>query len=108
MISRELAHLAGEARGAVGEENLDLGEAAGIEEELARAGIAVRVFRPEVELELPAERDPRRLAAPARLHERPLERREPAEGSEGPRRRVLLEPPSECRFAASIVSTGEA
>ena len=99
MISRELAHLAGEARGAVGEENLDLGEAAGIEKQLPRGRIARRVLGPEGEVELPAERHPRRLAAPARLHELAFQRQETVEGRHALRGLLLLEPGGELELA---------
>src|SRR5205807_4977639 len=64
----ELAHLAGEEGGPVGEEDLGLAQAAQMEEEVAGAGVAGGVLVGEVQVEI-AERDPGGLAAPAGLEE---------------------------------------
>src|SRR2546423_3040868 len=73
VVPGQLAGLAREAGRAVGKEQLGLAHAAGIEQELARRGIARRVLRSDPHVEL-AERDPGGLAAPARLDELALER----------------------------------
>src|SRR5687767_14819173 len=91
VVPRELAHLAREARGAVGKEDLHLGEAARVEEELAGGRIAVRVLGPEAQLELEAHRHPGGFPAPACLHELAREGEEPAQHGDRQRRRLLLE-----------------
>src|SRR5688572_28333793 len=58
VVARQLAHIAGEAGRPVREEDLDLREAAGVEEDLTGRRVAVGVLRAEVELELPAHRHP--------------------------------------------------
>src|SRR6202030_1254427 len=64
MISGELADLAGEVHAAIGEQNLGLADAAGIEDDLARRRIAGVVLKAQPEIEL-AERNPAAFAAPA-------------------------------------------
>src|SRR6187551_3127295 len=91
MVASELAHLAREARRSVREEDLDLGDPAGVEEQLARGGVGIRVLRTEPELEFEAHRHPRRLAAPAGLHELAFERQQAADDRDRLRRRLLLE-----------------
>src|ERR1044072_310545 len=99
MVAGELPHLAREARRAVREENLDLRETPGVEEELARGRVRVRVLRIQFEVELEAHGDPGGLAAPARLDELALEREEPAQGSDRIRGRLLLEARLRLAFA---------
>src|SRR6266581_3822367 len=98
VVARELAHLAPENRRAVGKEDLGLADASRVEQQLPRRGMAgvVLVTEPEVEL---AERDPGRLAAPARLDELGLEREHVLEGVARLRRRLGLQPGDEAEVA---------
>src|SRR5262249_23780375 len=66
VVARELPQFAGEAACAVGEEDLRLAVAAGVEKNLARRGMAGVILIADVELEV-AERNPAGLAAPARM-----------------------------------------
>src|SRR5690606_25614997 len=68
MVAGELAQLAGEVRRAIGEEDLRLAVATGVEEDLARSGVAGGILEADVEAEV-AQRDPARLAAPPRVDE---------------------------------------
>src|SRR5712692_9564362 len=68
VIAGELADLAGETGRAVREEDLGLAEAAGIEQDLAGRGMAGMVLIADAEVVV-AERDPARLAAPARVND---------------------------------------
>src|SRR5260370_10130388 len=68
VVAGEAAELAGEGAGAVGEENLGLAVAAGVEEDLARRGVARGVLPGHVEVEA-AQRNPTGFAAPARVDE---------------------------------------
>src|SRR5687767_5384512 len=99
MVPGELPHLAGEARRSVGEEDLDLREPTRVEQELAGRRIARCVFGADPEVELPAERNPRRLAAPARLHELVLEREQTTQRRNSLGRLLLLEPCREAEIA---------
>src|SRR5713226_6831367 len=63
VIARELPHLAREKARPVGEEDLHLGDAAGIHEHLPRRGMAGVVLEVNPQALL-AHRHPRRLAAP--------------------------------------------
>jgi len=58
VVARELSGLAREAGLAVGEEDLGLADAAGVEEDLARPGVARRILEADAEVEV-AERDSR-------------------------------------------------
>jgi hypothetical protein len=66
MVTGELSDLAGEADAAIGEEDLGLADAAGVEQELARRRIARGILVAEAEVEI-AERDRARLAAPSHM-----------------------------------------
>src|SRR5688572_15117686 len=68
VIARELADLAGEKARAIREEDLHLGDAAWIDEDLARGRMAGVVLEVHSE-SLLAHRDPGGLAAPANVHE---------------------------------------
>src|SRR6266508_2563858 len=99
MVSGQLSHLAREERGAVREEDLDLRQPARVEQELAGAGVRSRVLRADRQLELPAQRDPGCLAAPARLDELALQREQPAQGGDRVRSFLFLEPGPELEVA---------
>ena len=107
VVAGELAHLAREAGRPVWEEDLDLREAAGIEEELARRGIAVRVLRADAKVELEAHGHPGGLAAPARLHELAAQRQQGAERGDRLRRGALLEARREAEAAGGDGEHGE-
>jgi hypothetical protein len=88
MVAGELSDLAGEADAAIGEQDLGLADAAGVEEELARRRIARGILIAEAEVEI-AEPDPARLAAPSHMDQVLLVRqlaREFVAGARGPRR----------------------
>src|SRR5215211_1571172 len=95
MVACELAHPAREAGGPVREEDLDLGETARVEQQLACGWVGVCVLRAEAEaeakVELEAHRYPGRLAAPACLYEPALEREQSSQDGDRPGRRLLLE-----------------
>ena len=57
MVAGELSDLAGEADAAIGEQDLGLADAAGVEEDLARRRIARGILIAEAEVEI-AELDP--------------------------------------------------
>src|SRR5215208_3351087 len=82
VVARELSHLAGEQRAAVGEEDLRLAVAAGVEEDLARRGMARVVLEAEPRAHV-AERDPGRLAAPAHVDDLLAEGQQGLEGLAG-------------------------
>ncbi len=90
MVAGELAHLAGEMHAAIGEQDLGLADAAGIEDDLARRRIAGVVLVGDAEIEI-AERHPDALAAPAHVDRLALERHRLAEG--GDRLRRAAAPP---------------
>src|SRR6516165_9949996 len=90
MIARELADLAGEMNAAIGQENLGLADAAGIENDLAGCGVAGVVFKTHAEIEI-AERHPYALAAPTHMDRLALERHRPAESGAGLGRQFLFE-----------------
>src|SRR5262245_20690531 len=94
VIAGQLADLAGEARAAVGEQDLRLADAAGIEEELAGGRVARVVLVTEPEVALP-ERHPGGLAAPARLDQPLAPRQQLQEELTGGRSRRLLQPRAE-------------
>src|SRR5688500_18045944 len=52
MVSSELAHLRREAAGAVGEQNLRLTGAPGVEKHLSRSGIARCILEPDAEVKV--------------------------------------------------------
>src|SRR5919109_5489566 len=91
VVPGKLADDAREQAAAVRQQDLGLAEAAGVEQDLARRGVARVVLEPEAHVEL-AERDPRRLAAPAHVDDLLLERQQLREGRAGLRRALLLEP----------------
>ena len=90
MIACELAHLAGEERRPVWEQDLRLGEAARIEKELAWRRVRGVVLVAEPELEV-TQRDPCRLAAPPGLDQLIGERQERLEPLARLRRALGLE-----------------
>ena len=90
MVPRERAGLAREGDVAVRDEELRLADAAGEEDQLARARIARRVLRPDPDVEL-AHRDPAALAAPAHVDDLRLQRQHLSEGRDRRRRGLLLE-----------------
>src|ERR1700744_109765 len=90
MIAGELAHLAREMHAAIGEQNLGLADAAGIEDDLARRGIAGVVLVGDAEIEI-AERHPDALPAPAHVDRLAFERHRLLERGAGFRRERLLE-----------------
>ena len=65
MIASQLSDLAAEAHAAIGEQDLGLANAAGMEEELTRDGVACRVLVAEAEIK-PTEWDPACLRSIAR------------------------------------------
>jgi hypothetical protein len=81
---------AGEARRAVGKEDLRLAHPSRVEEELARRRIRVVVLVPDGYVEV-AEGNPGGLAAPARLQELAVERKQAEKGLAGARRGSALE-----------------
>src|SRR6185369_399626 len=85
VVAGELAHLAGEVHAAIGKQYLRLADAAGIENDLARRGIAGVVLVGDAEIEI-AERHPDPLAAPADMDRLALERHRLAKGGHGLRR----------------------
>src|SRR5271156_5216234 len=90
MIARQLADLRGEAHAAIGEQNLGLADAAGIENDLARRGIAGVVLVAHLEV-IVAERNPNALAAPSNVDHLALERHSREEGFASLRRQRRLE-----------------
>jgi hypothetical protein len=63
VIASQLSDLAAEAHAAIGEQDLGLANAAGMEKELTRDGVACRVLVAKAEIK-PAEWDPACLSAP--------------------------------------------
>src|SRR5258708_6857368 len=94
VVARQLPHLAGEQGRAVREEDLGLADAAGVEQQVPRRGMAGVVLVAEVEVER-AERDPRRLAAPAGLDQLGAQRQHRLEGRACLRPGVALHPGEE-------------
>src|SRR5215216_1381974 len=97
VVARELADDAREARPAVRKQDLGLAVAARVEQDLARRRVAGVVLERQVGLEV-AERDPRRLAAPAHVDDLVAKRQHRLEGGAGLGRRgdpvgAELEPP---------------
>src|SRR5829696_1049072 len=68
VVAGELPRLALEARARVGEQDLGLRDAPGVEQDLPRGRVARRVLEAHPEVEV-AQRDPTRLAAPADVDE---------------------------------------
>ena len=99
VVARQLAGLASEAGLAVGKEDLRLADAAGVDQQLAKAGIARRVLETDAEVEL-AERDPGSLARPASLDQLRVERQQPPE-----RRNVFWARSSSSRAESSKEAT---
>src|SRR5262249_2085936 len=98
VVAGELPGLTGEARVAVGEEQLGLADAARVEHELPGGWVARGVLRPDADVEV-AHRDPRGLTAPARLDDLRVEREQAAERRHRLRPRLLLEPRREAEVA---------
>src|SRR5262249_35357256 len=94
MVTRELADDAGEHAATVGEEDLGLAVAAGVEEDLAGRRMAGVVFEPDANVEV-TEWDPGRLAAPPHMDDLLLERQQLGERLARLRRALLLEPCAE-------------
>jgi hypothetical protein len=65
-IASKLPDLAGETDAAVGEQDFSLADAAGVEEQLTRGGVARRVLVASAEVK-PTEWDPACFAAPPRM-----------------------------------------
>ena len=89
MVAGKLSDLARESHPAIGEQDLGLADAAGIEDEFARCGEACVVLVAEAEIEI-AERDPAALAAPADMDDALLVGEERLELGAGLRRVRLL------------------
>src|SRR6185312_15404616 len=68
MVAGELAELAGEMDAAIGEQDLGLADAAGIEDHLARRGVGGMILIPDAELQI-AEGYPHAFAAPADVND---------------------------------------
>src|SRR5205807_9077098 len=100
VVAGELAHLAGEMDAAIGQQNLGLADAAGIEDDLAGRGIARMVLVTDAEVEI-AERHPDPLAAPAHVDHLTLERHRLAKRSAGLRRKLVLKAGLECEVAGA-------
>src|SRR5437870_8967908 len=98
MIPRQLPHLAREQRRAVREQDLHLGDAAGVDEDLARRRVAGVVLVVHAKAPL-AQRDPRRFAAPARVHEATPKRQQLADRRARLRCGLLLQTRLECEWA---------
>src|SRR5690348_5141609 len=98
VVAGELAHLAAEQRRPVREQDLGLAHPARVEQQLSGTWVAGGVLIAEAKVEL-AERDPGRLAAPARLDELSVERKHVLEGVARLRRRLGLEPGDEAEVA---------
>src|SRR6266566_6915563 len=90
MVARELSHLAGEDRSSVRKQDLCLAQTSRVKKKVARRRVARVVLVTEIELQV-AERDPRRLAAPARLDELGFEGQHGLEFRAGFRRALGLE-----------------
>src|SRR6185437_12919144 len=90
VVAREHASLAGEGGRAIREQNLRLADAARVEEDLAGRGIAGRILGPKADVQV-AERDPARLAAPARVDDPRVQRQQPPERGYGRGRGFLLQ-----------------
>ncbi len=78
VIASELAHLARKASGAVGEEDLRLAHAAGIEKDLAGRRMACVIFKAQPHVQT-AEWNPTGLTTPTRLDDLITERKQPPE-----------------------------
>src|SRR5688572_26399149 len=91
VVAGQLADDAGKQAAAVGKQDLRLGDAAGVDQDLAGRRVArvVLVAHPELEV---AERDPGRLAAPADVDDLLLERQQFGERRTGLGRPLLLHP----------------
>src|SRR5262249_59841630 len=85
VVTRERSGLRAERAVAVGEQELGLRDAAGVEEQLAGRRVARRVLRADAELAV-APRDPVRLAAPAAVDDPVVERQDRAKGGDRPPR----------------------
>src|SRR4051794_15490094 len=90
VVAGELADDAREQAAAVRQQDLGLAEAARVEQDLAGRGVARVVLEADADVEL-AQRDPRRLAAPAHVDDLLLEREQLRERGARLRRALLLE-----------------
>src|SRR5215210_2798592 len=90
VVACQLPDDAGEPRTAVGEEDLRLAVAAGVEEYFAGSGEAGVVLEADADVEV-AQRDPGRLPAPTDVDDLVLEGQKPAEGLAGLGSALLLE-----------------
>src|SRR5688572_1660804 len=90
VIPRELADFAGEEARAVWEEDLHLGDASGIDEDLPRRRVTGVILEVDAETLLP-HRDPGGLAAPTAVHQLAAQREHATDRRYG-LRRVLLFP----------------
>src|SRR5205814_9276161 len=93
------ACLARERGRAVRKQELRRAEPAREEQKVPGRGVGGRVLRPEPNVEL-AERDPARLAAPARMDDPALEWQQPPERRDRLRRRLLLQPRHEAELSS--------
>src|SRR5437879_3486810 len=100
MIAGELAHLAREMHGAIGQQDFGFADAARIKNDLARRGIAGVVLIGDAEIEI-AERHPDTLAAPAHMNGLALERHRLAKRRHGFGRQLLLEAGLEGEFTGT-------
>src|SRR4029077_5839611 len=91
VVSCQHAGFAREMSRAVGEEDLGLADAAGVEEQFAGVRVAGRVLGPDPDVQL-TERNPAGLAAPTCVEHLALERQQPPKSCNRLRRRALLEP----------------
>src|SRR5688572_22600546 len=90
VIPRKLADLAGEEARAVRKEDLHLGDASGIDEDLPRRRVTGVIFEVDAETLLP-HRDPGGLAAPTAMHKLAAQREHATDRRDG-LRCVLLFP----------------
>src|SRR5262249_3174101 len=66
VIASELPNLTGETDAAIGQQDFSLADAAGVDEQLTRGGVARRILVAEIEVK-PTERDPAGFAAPSHV-----------------------------------------
>src|ERR1700682_204551 len=90
MVAGELSHLARKMHAAIGQQDFGFADAAGIENDLARRGIAGVVLVTDAKIEI-SERHPDPLAAPAHMDGLALERHRLAKRRAGLRRQLLFE-----------------
>src|SRR5215469_7791685 len=90
VVAGELSDLAGETDAAIGEQDLGLADAAGMDQELAGCGVARRVLVAEPEIEI-AQRYPARFATPPYMDQTLPIRQHAGEFRASPRSRDALE-----------------